>query len=95
MLMAAPAQASPNPVAAFGFNEGTGTGVSDASGTGNHGTTTSTTWAAMGRFGTALSFNGRTSQVTVPDSNSLDLTTGLTLEAWVNPESSSRGTGAR
>ncbi len=85
MLVAAPAQAAPNPVAAFGFNEGTGTAVSDASGTGNHGTTTSTTWAAMGRFGSALSFNGSTSQVTVPDSNSLDLTTGLTLEAWVNP----------
>jgi hypothetical protein len=31
-----------------------------------------------------LSFNGA-GRVTVPDSSSLDLTTGMTLEAWVNP----------
>jgi glucose/arabinose dehydrogenase len=86
MLVAGPAQAAgPGPVAAYGFNEGTGTAVSDASGTSNHGSTTATTWAAMGKFGTALSFDGSSSQVTVPDSNSLDLTTGMTLEAWVNP----------
>src|SRR4029450_2971319 len=35
--------------------------------------------------GTALSFNGTSALVTVPDANSLDLTTGMTLEAWVNP----------
>jgi glucose/arabinose dehydrogenase len=75
----------PGLVAAYGFNEGSGTTVSDASGTGNHGTATSTSWAPAGRYGTALSFNGSSSWVTVPDSPSLDLTTGVTLEAWVNP----------
>ncbi|HEX5782201.1 MAG TPA: PQQ-dependent sugar dehydrogenase, partial [Solirubrobacteraceae bacterium] len=85
MLVAAPAQAAQSPVASYGFNEGVGTTVNDTSGLGNHGTTTSATWAAMGRFGTALSFNGTSSWVTVPDSPSLDLTTGMTLEAWVNP----------
>jgi glucose/arabinose dehydrogenase len=85
MLVAGPAQAGQNPVAAYGFNEGTGTAVNDASGTGNHGTTASTSWAPMGKFGSALNFTTGTSQVTVPDSNSLDLTTGITLEAWVNP----------
>ena len=34
-----------------------------------------------GKFGNALSFNGTNAYVTVPDSNSLDLTTGMTLEA--------------
>ena len=38
-----------------------------------------------GRFGSALSFNGSGARVTVPDSASLDLTTGMTLEAWVFP----------
>ncbi|HWM10798.1 MAG TPA: LamG-like jellyroll fold domain-containing protein, partial [Solirubrobacteraceae bacterium] len=59
--------------------------VADASGLGNNGTATATGWAPMGRFGGALSFNGSSSWVTVPDSASLDLTTGMTLEAWVNP----------
>jgi glucose/arabinose dehydrogenase len=86
MLVAVPARAAePCLVAAYGFNEGTGTTVNDASGMGNHGTGSGTSWAAMGRFGNALSFNGSSSWVTVPDSPSLDLTTGITLEAWVNP----------
>ena len=38
-----------------------------------------------GRFGNALSFNGAGARVTVPDSASLDLTTAMTLEAWVFP----------
>jgi Concanavalin A-like lectin/glucanases superfamily len=35
-----------------------------------------------------LSFNGTNASVTVADSNSLDLTTGMTLEAWLNPTTS-------
>ena len=35
--------------------------------------------------GTLLSFNGTNGQVIVPDRASLDLTTGMTLEAWVRP----------
>jgi glucose/arabinose dehydrogenase len=72
-------------VAAYGFNEGAGTTAADASGTGNTGTTSSTTWAPLGKYSGALSFNGAGSYVTVNDSASLDLTTGMTLEAWVNP----------
>ena len=33
----------------------------------------------------ALSFNGSNARVTVPDSASLDLTSAMTLEAWVFP----------
>ncbi len=36
-------------------------------------------------MGGALSFNGTSSRVTVPDSASLHLSSAMTLEAWVNP----------
>ncbi len=71
-------------VAAFGFEEGAGTTVADGSGFGNAGTVSGAAWAA-GRFGRALSFDGINDMVTVLDSPSLDLSSGMTLEAWVNP----------
>src|SRR5262249_3602815 len=72
-------------VASYNFNAGTGTTLADRSGTGNNGTIANGTWSVSGHTLGALSFNGSTSMVTVNDSNSLDLTTGMTLEAWVNP----------
>ncbi|MGP4099122.1 LamG-like jellyroll fold domain-containing protein [Nonomuraea sp. KM90] len=72
-------------VAAYGMNEGAGTTVGDASPSGNPGTATATTWAATGKYGKALSFNGSSSWVTVNDAAGLRLTTGMTLEAWVRP----------
>jgi glucose/arabinose dehydrogenase len=72
-------------VAAYAFNEGAGTSVTDFSGSGNVGTTSNTTWSTSGRYGGALSFNGTSSRVNIADSASLDLTTGMTLEAWVRP----------
>lgn len=71
-------------VAAYSFNEGSGTLVADLSGNANIGTLNGATWTAAGKFGGGLSFNGA-GRVTVPDSSSLDLTSGMTLEAWVNP----------
>src|SRR5262245_28160867 len=76
--------AAPDLVAAYSFNEGTGTTVADSSGTGNNGTLSNTTWTPSGKFGHALVFNGN-SLVNIPDSPSLRLTNGMTLEAWVNP----------
>jgi chitodextrinase len=73
-------------VAAYGFEAGTGTSVTDKSGNGNNGTISNATWTSAGKFGNALSFNGTNAWVTVPDSNSLDLTSGMTLEAWVKPD---------
>src|SRR5688572_24502868 len=35
-----------------------------------------------GRVGQSLSLNGTSQYATVPDANSLDLTTGMTLSAW-------------
>ena len=72
-------------VAAYGFNEGSGTSVSDLSGAGNSGVAAGTAWSGSGKYGTALSFNGTSSTVTIPDSSSLDLSSGMTIEAWINP----------
>src|SRR5262249_42141283 len=72
-------------VAAYGFDEGAGTTTADASGNGNTGTVANTTWSTAGHSGNALSFNGTNSWVTVNDAPSLDLTTAMTLEAWVRP----------
>jgi hypothetical protein len=71
-------------VAAYGFDEGRGAKVRDSSGRVNNGTTSGTSWVS-GKYGTALSFNGTSSMVTIPGTGSLDLTRGVTLEAWVQP----------
>jgi hypothetical protein len=78
-------------VAAYSFSEGSGTMVDDASGKGHVGTISGATWQAVGRYGAALSFDGVNDKVTVADSVSLDLTTGMTLEAWVKPVAGSLG----
>ena len=85
MATATTAATIPGLVAAYGFNEGTGTTVTDSSGNGNNGTITNATWTTAGKYGDALSFNGTNAMVTIPNAASLDLTTGMTLEAWVNP----------
>src|SRR4029453_5476497 len=85
LLPSASAQSAPSPVAAYSFNEGAGTTVSDASGTGNAGTIGTSTWSPPGKYGNALSFNGTSARVTIPDAPSLRLTNAMTLEAWVYP----------
>lgn len=75
----------PSLVAAYHCNESTGTVLTDVSGRGNNGAVPAGAWSASGRFGAALSLNGTSHMVTVPDSASLDLTNGMTLEAWVYP----------
>ena len=72
-------------VAAYSFDAGSGTSVADASGSGNNGTVANTAWSAAGKFGGALSFNGSTARVNVPNASSLQLSSAMTLEAWVNP----------
>src|SRR2546426_4641704 len=72
-------------VAAYGFSEGAGPTVADASGNNHTGTLGGgVTWTAAGRYGSALVFNGA-GFVTIPDTAALQLTTAMTLEAWVNP----------
>ena len=74
-------------VAAYSFNEGSGTAVTDRSGNGRNGTIRGAQFVA-GESGMALRFDGVDDWVTVPDGvtgSALDLTTGMTLSAWVNP----------
>jgi hypothetical protein len=81
-----PPPAADGPVLALSFNEASGTVATDTSGRGNHGTISGATRVA-GRTGagSALLFDGVNDWVTVADSSTLDLTTALTIEAWVNP----------
>jgi len=74
----------PGLVAAYSFDEGSGTTVHDASGNGNNGTISGATWTT-GKYGTGLSFNGSNSIININNSSSLNLTTTMTLEAWVYP----------
>jgi len=86
-LVAAPAAlADPSGlVAAYGFEEASGTTATDSSGSANTGTLAGPARSASGRFGAALSFDGVNDLVNVADLASLDLTVGMTLEAWVRP----------
>jgi PKD repeat protein len=75
-------------VASYSFEETSGSQVVDASGNANNGTISGATRIAAGRFGRALKFNGKSDWVTVDHSASLNLTKGMTLEAWVYPTAS-------
>jgi PKD repeat protein len=102
VTVAAPAVASPSLpaatpapdarglVAAYGFEETSGGIVYDASGNGNHGTISGATRVGTTQFGRALSFDGVDDWVTVNDSNSLDLSSGMTVSAWVYPTTTTR-----
>ena len=81
----APIVGQPGIVAAYGFEEAAGTTIGDATGNGHIGTAAGTAWSSTGRFGNALSFNGINSRVNIPDDSGLQLTNGMTIEAWVNP----------
>jgi RHS repeat-associated protein len=71
-------------VAAYGFEEASGTTAADSSGNNLSGTLTGAS-RVDGRFGKSLEFDGTDDWVTVADANQLDLTTGMTLSAWVYP----------
>ena len=73
------------PVAAYNYDEGSGIAVTDFSGNANTGALSGPAWTTLGKYNGALNFDGISSWVTVNDANSLDLTTGMTLEAWVYP----------
>lgn len=76
-------------VAAYGFDEGSGGTVADSSGYSNVGTISGATWTTAGKYGNALAFDGSSSIVNISDADSLDLTTVMTVEAWVHPSTAS------
>ena len=79
-------------VLALGFEEASGNVVADSSAAPMNGTlgagATAPTRVAAGKYGRALSFDGGDS-VGIADvtASKLDLSNGMTLEAWVNPSS--------
>jgi hypothetical protein len=84
---ATPTLGGANLVGYWKFDEGTGPFAVDSSGHGNTGTLANgPTWAA-GMSGNALRFDGIDDNVTVFDSNVLDLSNSFTISAWVNPSS--------
>ena len=89
VTVTAPAPPPPPPssglVLALGFNEGAGSALTnDASGKGHNGQVREAQFVA-GKFGNALRFDGVNDWVTVADSTALDLSSAMTIEAWVNP----------
>jgi hypothetical protein len=85
--------ADPQPVvglvAAYGFGETSGSTVKDSSGHDLNGVRSGATSTANGKSGRGLSFDGDHDQVTIADNDLLDLTNGMTLEAWVDPSTTS------
>jgi hypothetical protein len=74
-----------NLVASYGFNENGGTVLTDFSGKNNNGTLANgPVWTVAGKYGGALTFDGTNDLVNIADANTLDLTNGMTIEAWVN-----------
>jgi hypothetical protein len=65
----------------------------DISGNENHGTLVGEPEWVDGKIGEALSFNGQTSRVVVPDADSLDLQEAWTITAWVFVNGSENGYG--
>src|SRR5229473_619446 len=89
-----PALAQSGPVAGYACSEGSGTTTVDSSGNNNTGTLLSgASWTTAGKYGNAISFNGSTGYVSVPDSNSLHIGATGTMEAWVNLSATSRWHG--
>lgn len=69
----------------YALDEQGGDRALDTSGNGNHGLVRGAARVA-GRFGGALKFDGRSSQVVVPHAVSLNLQSGMTLAAWIRPD---------
>jgi chitodextrinase len=78
-------------VAAYAFAEGSGTTVTDFSGNGNTGTISGATWTTQGKYGNALSFDGVNDLVVINGSASLNVSSAMTLEAWIYPAASQSG----
>lgn len=70
------------------FNEGSGSTAYDYSGNTNIGTIYGATWVAgQPGFDSALSFNGSSGYVDVPNSSSLNPTAQISIAAWLNASS--------
>jgi len=76
--------ASADVVGLWLLDEGQGGTVKDSSGNGNDGVIEGAEWA-QGKFGSALRFDGETTRVVIPSSDSLNVPEQVTVEAWIFP----------
>ena len=83
----APPPTGPSPELKLDFDDGAGATAQDTSGNDLDGTLSASgaTWSGAGHSGGAVDFNG-SGTITVPDDSDLDLTSKMTLEAWVRPK---------
>ena len=72
-------------IGSWSFDEGKGNVARDSSGNENHGRIVNAQWCE-GQSGGGLRFNGRDSWVDCGSAQSLNLSRGVTIEAWVRPE---------
>ena len=82
--------AAPGLVASYSFDEGTGTATADRSGHKHSAALTAASWTT-GQFGKAVAFNATSSIARVADAADLDLSSGMTVEAWIKPAAGSTG----
>jgi hypothetical protein len=80
-------------VALWHLDEASGTSgngsVLDKSGQANNGAPTSVTFGALGKLANSAQFNGSTSNICMPGTASLNLSTALTMSAWIQTSSTS------
>src|SRR5262245_34073915 len=72
----------------WSLNEGTGTAAMDSSGNGNTGTLINGPSWVSGKSGTALSLDGAGDYVEIREAQSLNLSSALTVSAWINNQAS-------
>ena len=82
LVVVAPASASTTLDGWWRFDDTVSGVAKDSSGNGNNGTVTPAAQQAPGYFGSALSFDGNTASVDVPDSPSLEPASKITVTAW-------------
>ena len=67
------------------FDEGEGQSAQDSSLNANHGLINGAVWTE-GKQGLALDFDGKNDYVSVPDSDSLDLSEEITIACWIKTD---------
>lgn len=68
------------------LDENTGTNAADASTNGNAGTLTNGPTWTTGKIGSAIDFDGTDDQVSIPDTDSLDMPNSFSVSAWIRPD---------
>lgn len=80
--------------AAYSFDEGSGLTTSDLSSNGNTGSLVNgATWAAAGKYGQAISYDGLNDYVNVGNRSVLNLANNFTIEAWIYPKGGGSSVG--